>query len=69
MPAAYLNFSSVDINITSMVSPASVFLPFGAASGPEAEQLSDSMKLLGYEVRIGQRLCRVRGVARSITTC
>ncbi len=51
VPVAYSNFSSVDINITTMVTTSSVLLPFGAASGPAAQQLSDSMNLLGYEVR------------------
>ena len=68
VPAAYRNFSSVDINITSMVSPSSVLLPFGAASGPEAEQLADSMKLLGYEVR-APGVCQGHGASLMLLRC
>ena len=50
MPPAYLNYSSVDINITYMASPASLLLPFGGPSRLEEEQLSDSMAILGYKV-------------------
>ena len=50
VPAPYLNYTSVDINVTYLVSPASLLPPFGGPSRPECQQLSDSMDILGYKV-------------------
>ena len=47
----YLSYSSVDINVTYLVGPSSLLPPFGGPSYPECKQLSDSMAILGYNVR------------------